>query len=258
MPQVLTPRQLLFVESYLVTRNARQAAREAGYSPIRAGMTGSELLKKPHIAAALRARGLDPPRGVHPSTQIRKPRVNRPRARLTLREERFALAYLACGNAAEAARRLGIGPARASSVGARLLHRPSVAAAIAAERAALAERARIEAEQVLRELGRIAFADIRDIADWSADDVVFKPSAAISADAGAAIAELRTKPSGRGLKTVIRLHSKLDALDALARLLGLHGARRAPPMAARAAPAAPRRSAEELLRLAMGAEKKRR
>jgi hypothetical protein len=38
-------------------------------------MRGHELLLKPHVVAALRARGLEPPRGVHPATQIRKRRV---------------------------------------------------------------------------------------------------------------------------------------------------------------------------------------
>lgn len=48
-------RQELFVAEYLVTRNAREAAERAGYSPNRAKQTGSELLRKPHIAQALAA-----------------------------------------------------------------------------------------------------------------------------------------------------------------------------------------------------------
>lgn len=46
-------RQELFVAEYLVTRNAREAAEKAGYSPRRAKQTGSELLRKPHIAQAI-------------------------------------------------------------------------------------------------------------------------------------------------------------------------------------------------------------
>ena len=59
MPRSLTERQRRFVDAYLVSRNAAQAARDAGYSPARAAMSGSEQLKKPHVVAALRARGLD-------------------------------------------------------------------------------------------------------------------------------------------------------------------------------------------------------
>jgi hypothetical protein len=74
---------------------------------------------------------------------------------------------------------------------------------------------------VLNELGRIAFADIRAVADWSADDVAVKPSRAISAEASAAIAELRLKPGRKGLRTKIKLHSKPQALARLARILGI-------------------------------------
>ena len=73
MSQPLTPRQRLFVDAYLVSRNASQAARDAGYAWPRAHKYGSELLAYPHIAEALRARGLDPPRGVHPLTQKQRP-----------------------------------------------------------------------------------------------------------------------------------------------------------------------------------------
>jgi phage terminase small subunit len=248
----LTPRQRLFVEAYLKSRNASQAAQDAGYAWPRAQQYGSDLLKRPHIRQALRERGLEPPRGVHPRTQSRKPRVNPPRAGLTLREHRFALAYLACGNAAQAARRIGIGPVIAGRTGMRLRHRPHVAAFIEKERAALAERARIDAERVMQELARIAFSDMRAIADWSQDDVTVKPAAAISEDAGAAIAELRLKPGRKGLRTKIKLHSKPQALARLARILGLDkpaGAAAAKP------PDAKRESGRDILaRLLHGAD----
>jgi len=213
----LTPRQKLFVEAYLRSRNASQAAQDAGFAWPRALQYGSDLLKRPHIRQALRERGLEPPRGVHPRTQIRKPLPDR----LSERERRFALAYLACANASEAARRIGVPARLARGAGFRFLHRPRVAAFLEQEGAALGARARIDAERVLQELARIAFADMRAIADWSKDDVAVKPSGAISDDAGAAIAELRLKPRGRGLKTKIKLHSKPQALARLARILGL-------------------------------------
>lgn len=240
MSQPLTPRQRLFVDAYLLSRNARQAARDAGYSPARAGMTGSDLLKNPNVVAALRARGLDPPRGVHPATQIRKPRVNRPRSGLSYQTERFALAYLGCGNAAEAARRIGI----STKHGSRLLHRPVVAAFIEAERAASAERTRIDADRVKREYARIAFADIGAIADWDEDEFALTPSALISPDDRAAIAEVKLKHGKAGLKATVRLHSKQQALDSLAKLLGLYAKKPWAPVAD------PRggRSATEILR----------
>lgn len=49
----LTPKQLRFVEEYLVDLNASAAALRAGYSKRTAGQMGYELLNKPEIAAAI-------------------------------------------------------------------------------------------------------------------------------------------------------------------------------------------------------------
>jgi phage terminase small subunit len=205
------------VDAYLVSRNATQAACDAGYSPERR-CTGPELLHRPPIIAALRERELDPPRGIHPATQIRRRRTE-----INPLEERFALAYLVTGSAAEAARGAGLKGARANVSGPRMLQRPLVAAFIEAERAASIARTRIDVDRVKREFARIAFTDIGDIAEWDEEGVVLKPSAAISPDDRAAIAQLKVKPGKAGLKATIKLHSKQRALDSLARLLGLYG-----------------------------------
>ena len=54
----LTQRQLLFVEAYLATGNATEAAKSAGYSGNRAtlGAIGGENLKKPVIATEISRR----------------------------------------------------------------------------------------------------------------------------------------------------------------------------------------------------------
>jgi phage terminase small subunit len=228
MPRSLTARQRRFVDAYLVSRNAAQAARDAGYSPERATTTGSELLRRAPVVAALRAQGLDPPRGLHPATQLRKPPVRRRRTGLNPLEERFALAYLVTGNAAEAARRAGLKVAQAKTGGCRLLQQPHVAAFIEAERAASIERTRIDVDRVKREFARIAFVDIADFIEWDEDgNIALKASAAISPDDRAAIAELKVKhgkPGVNGIvKARVKLHDKQRALDSLARLMGLYG-----------------------------------
>lgn len=55
MSRPLNPKQLRFVEEYLVDLNATQAAIRAGYSAKTAGSQGFDLLKKPEIQAALAA-----------------------------------------------------------------------------------------------------------------------------------------------------------------------------------------------------------
>jgi phage terminase small subunit len=52
---VLKDRQLKFVEEYLVDLNATQAAIRAGYAAQSAGQYGHDLLRKPHVQAAIEA-----------------------------------------------------------------------------------------------------------------------------------------------------------------------------------------------------------
>lgn len=52
----LNPRQKLFVDHYVIGKNASQAALEAGYSKKTAGKIGSENLAKPEIADAIAER----------------------------------------------------------------------------------------------------------------------------------------------------------------------------------------------------------
>lgn len=52
-PQKLTPKQQLFVEHYLLDRNATQAAIKAGYSKNGAGVNGCKLLNNHNVKAAI-------------------------------------------------------------------------------------------------------------------------------------------------------------------------------------------------------------
>ena len=52
----LTPKQAAFVEFYLVSWNAADAARQAGYSTVGAYVQGSRMLTKANIKAAIQRR----------------------------------------------------------------------------------------------------------------------------------------------------------------------------------------------------------
>jgi len=52
-PKKLTPKEQLFVAEYLVSLNASAAYRAAGYKGKDAAAGGYEILRKPHIAAAI-------------------------------------------------------------------------------------------------------------------------------------------------------------------------------------------------------------
>ncbi|HEY3916333.1 MAG TPA: terminase small subunit [Stellaceae bacterium] len=245
MTKTLTPREARFVEEYASTRNAKQSALAAGYAAKSAAALGPRALRKAHIVAALNERGVAIAPGPRPPGQRRHEAAHL-RKGLSGRQRRFVEEYLLCGNATEAARRIGLSEANAKSNGARLLARRGVAEAIKAEQEASARRTGITVDRVKRELARLAFVEIGDIADWDGDALVLRPRAAISRDDRAAIAELKVKHGENGARITVRLHSKQAALIALAKHFGLFEKGAAAP--SREEQEAARRNAKEELR----------
>jgi len=111
-----------------------------------------------------------------------------------------------------------------------LAKRPEVAARIMVLKAAAAERAEVEGADVLRELARLGMADLRDVAAWGGDGVVFRPSEELSDDAARAVKRVRSRKvlrrteAGEVVEEVrleVELHDKKSALDSLGKALGL-------------------------------------
>jgi phage terminase small subunit len=219
----MTPKQQLFVAEYRVLRNASEAARRAGYSPRSAGAIGRQMLRRPAVIAALREAGVEIVPGINPPGQWRRPPPPRPRADLTVLEQRFVEEYLVDGNATHAAIRARLRTRNPAFAGNKMLRRPRVARAIERERLQSAARTRIDHERILREFARIAFAEIGDIADWDADGFVLKPKAEIAKDDRAAVQEIALRGGKKGPRARIRMHSKIQALDVLGKHLGLWG-----------------------------------
>ncbi len=141
---------------------------------------------------------------------------------MTPRQKFFVLEYLIDLNATQAAVRAGYRPGNAPFQGGKLLRNPTIATAI---RKAMAERARrcgITEARVLAEYARIAFADMRLIADWGPSGVWLKQSSEIPDETAAAIAflaDMTAQPRG-GLS--VKTFDKRKALECLARILGLN------------------------------------
>ena len=95
---------------------------------------------------------------------------------------------------------------------------PQVMQVIADAFARRAERTNISVDRVVTELARVAFANIKDIVEWDNGCVTLLDSAAIDDAAAAAIAEVVQSEKG---KAKVRLHSKMEALNALGRHLGM-------------------------------------
>jgi len=141
---------------------------------------------------------------------------------MTPRQARFVEEYLIDLNATQAAVRAGYSPKSANSHGPRLLRRPKVKAALDRAMKARSERTRVTAGRILEELACLAFADLRDVADWGPEGVVARPAGALSREAARAVAEVSDSGSGASRRVKVKLHDKKAALDALAKHLGLY------------------------------------
>ncbi|HLI19819.1 MAG TPA: terminase small subunit [Stellaceae bacterium] len=148
----------------------------------------------------------------------------KPSAPLNPRQLFFVAEYLVDLNAKEAAIRAGYGRARAASRGYELLRMPAIRGAIAEAMAQRAQRTGITAERVLDEYAAVAFADMRDFADWGPRRMRFTPKRRLESDDTRRIAEIVDGGAKlNGLRRV-KLFDKQAALDSLARILA-HGER---------------------------------
>lgn len=85
---------------------------------------------------------------------------------MTPKQRRFVDEYLIDLNATQAAIRAGYSSRAAEAEASRLLRNVKVAEAIAKAQAERSERTKITADQVLRELAKIGFSDIRKAVRW--------------------------------------------------------------------------------------------
>ena len=85
---------------------------------------------------------------------------------LTPKQERFVAEYLIDLNASAAARRAGYSERTADAIGRENLGKPTIAAAIAAGRAAVAERAKRSVDDVMADIAKVRANAMQTAADW--------------------------------------------------------------------------------------------
>ena len=144
---------------------------------------------------------------------------------LTPKQEAFALAYVETGNASEAYRRAydaeNMKPAVIAVKASELLKNGKVAVKVAEVRQAAAERTNVTVDRVIREYARIAFADMRKYASVGPGGVRLVDSEDWTDDDAAAVAEVAESTSKDGGSIRFKLHSKVSALDSIAKHLGM-------------------------------------
>ena len=107
----------------------------------------------------------------------------------------------------------------------RLLTKANVKTRIAHKRTQLAKKAEITAERVIKELGKIAFANIQEFIE---SDNEIKDISKLDPSIAVAVESIQTdirhdsgKSEGYTEKVKFKLHSKISALESLGRYLGL-------------------------------------
>jgi phage terminase small subunit len=112
---------------------------------------------------------------------------------LTAKQELFCREYLVDLNATQAYIRAGYAAKGARQNAGRLMTNDDVAERLRELMAERSKRVEIEADDILRELKRLALFDIRKAVEWGGDEVRFVPSSVIDDDTAAAIQSIKAK-----------------------------------------------------------------
>ncbi|MBW4891109.1 terminase small subunit [Mucilaginibacter sp. HMF5004] len=140
-------------------------------------------------------------------------------------QQRFCDEYLVSFNAYQAA--LNAGYSNNTARKCELLHLPKIQTYLQAAMAKTAERLEITHDMILRELAKVAFANMGDYYD---ENAVLKPMNQLTPDQKAAIQQYQLIDAvgdygeRAGELSKIKLHNKMAALDKIARHTGFYAA----------------------------------
>ena len=146
---------------------------------------------------------------------------------LTEKQQRFVDEYIVDLNATRAAIRAGYSPKTAESQGARLLRNAKVQEAVRNAKQSRQERTRVTADQTVREIARIAFADPRGLVNEKGGA---KSLHELDDNLAAAVSSIEVDEYG---KVKYKLWVKNQALDMLMKHMGLYekdNSQSAPPV----------------------------
>lgn len=140
---------------------------------------------------------------------------------LTKMQRLFVAEYLKDLNATQAAIRAGYSAKTADRIGPELLGKTCVAMAIQKAMQKREKRIEVSQDDVIRELSRIAFGDLRDAVKWGPGGVALKDSSGLTSDQAAAISEVAETGTKGGGSQRIKRHDKVKALELLGKHLGM-------------------------------------
>ncbi len=143
------------------------------------------------------------------------------KASLNPKQERFIKEYLRDLNATQAYIRAGYSPKGAEASACKLLRNPKVRARVDIEIAKASARTGVTPDRVLRELARIAFANLDNVIDLKTG--AMRPSATKEDKAAVTMARIKRKKYEDEEETEleVRMGEKTKALEVLAKHLGM-------------------------------------
>ena len=141
---------------------------------------------------------------------------------LTDKQDIFVREYLISLNGAEALRKAGYKTKRPEKYAHELRKNPDIAAAIEDGMKARAQRLEVAADNVVKELAKVAFFDLCRIVTIEKNGIKIKETENISADDRCALADIHdTTTRSGGYSRRVKAHDKLRALELLGRHLGM-------------------------------------
>lgn len=138
--------------------------------------------------------------------------------KLTPKQERFVQEYLVDLNATQAAIRAGYKSKNADKMASQLLGKTRVSEAIQERMKKREQRTEITQDMVLRQLSKIAFADIKNTVEWDRSGIRLRDSDEVDGTILAAISETEVK----GVVTKeVKLNDRMKALELIGKHLGM-------------------------------------
>ncbi|TAN17223.1 MAG: terminase small subunit [Chitinophagaceae bacterium] len=142
---------------------------------------------------------------------------------MTAKQERFCIEYLKDQNAKQALIRAGYSKNGAAQTAHNTLQVPDVAAYITKELGERKKRAELTKDKVIEEIKKIAFSNIKDFVNGGNTILELK---CLDAEKTAAVQGVKTQTvtvkDQTFINQEIKLYNKLDALEKLAKHLGLY------------------------------------
>lgn len=151
--------------------------------------------------------------------------------KLTDKQRRFCEEYIIDLNATQAALRAGYCARTVNKTGPAKLVNVGIQAEIQRLKAERSERTQVKADDVVLELAKLAFSNIKNYLSMENDEVYFKDFAEITDEQAAAVESIKVMKKiigGKGEKNYeiqaiqFKLHSKTNTLEQLGKHLGIY------------------------------------